>query len=189
MYTLSPPRPSAVDFVCDHPDIRAISFVGSDRVGKYIYERGSANGKRVQSNMVCWLNIPSHMMVMWLGFVNVTWQLYGFIYAFFSLSLSFFSSLSLSLSLFLSLFLSLTYNDHSSFWIAYDAPPLAPPTPCPTPCSAHRVPRTTASFSQMPTKSIPSTSWWVRLLVPQVKGAWLSLPPFLSALLKSGSQR
>ena len=43
----------AVDFVCDDPAIRAISFVGSDRVGKYIYERGSANGKRVQSNMVC----------------------------------------------------------------------------------------------------------------------------------------
>ena len=43
---------AAVDFVCDHPYIRAISFVGSDRVGKYIYERGSANGKRVQSNMV-----------------------------------------------------------------------------------------------------------------------------------------
>ena len=41
----------AVDFVCDHPYIRAISFVGSDRVGKYIYERGSANGKRVQSNL------------------------------------------------------------------------------------------------------------------------------------------
>ena len=44
---------SAVDFVCDHPAIQAISFVGSDRVGKYIYDRGSANGKRVQSNMVC----------------------------------------------------------------------------------------------------------------------------------------
>ena len=41
----------AVDFVCDHPSIRAISFVGSDYVGKYIYDRGSANGKRVQSNM------------------------------------------------------------------------------------------------------------------------------------------
>ena len=43
---------AGVDFVCDHPDIQAISFVGSDRVGKYIYDRGSANGKRVQSNMV-----------------------------------------------------------------------------------------------------------------------------------------
>lgn len=43
---------AAVDFVCDEPRIRAISFVGSDRVGRYIYERGTANGKRVQSNMV-----------------------------------------------------------------------------------------------------------------------------------------
>ena len=42
---------SAVDFICDHPAIRAISFVGSDQAGKYIYERGSRNGKRVQSNM------------------------------------------------------------------------------------------------------------------------------------------
>lgn len=40
-----------VDYICDNPAIKAISFVGSDRVGKYIYERGSANGKRVQSNM------------------------------------------------------------------------------------------------------------------------------------------
>jgi malonate-semialdehyde dehydrogenase (acetylating)/methylmalonate-semialdehyde dehydrogenase len=41
----------SVNFICDHPDIRAISFVGSDQAGKYIYERGSRNGKRVQSNM------------------------------------------------------------------------------------------------------------------------------------------
>lgn len=41
----------AVNFICDHPDIRAISFVGSDQAGQYIYERGSRNGKRVQSNM------------------------------------------------------------------------------------------------------------------------------------------
>uniref|UniRef100_A0A4D5RA25 Probable methylmalonate-semialdehyde/malonate-semialdehyde dehydrogenase [acylating], mitochondrial n=1 Tax=Scolopendra viridis TaxID=118503 RepID=A0A4D5RA25_SCOVI len=41
----------AVNFICDHPDIKAISFVGSDIAGKYIYERGSRNGKRVQSNM------------------------------------------------------------------------------------------------------------------------------------------
>jgi len=41
----------AVNFVCDHPSIRAISFVGSDQAGQYIYERGSKNGKRVQSNM------------------------------------------------------------------------------------------------------------------------------------------
>ncbi|KAK3751859.1 hypothetical protein QZH41_009666 [Actinostola sp. cb2023] len=41
----------AVTFICDNPAIRAISFVGSDQAGKYIYERGSLNGKRVQSNM------------------------------------------------------------------------------------------------------------------------------------------
>ncbi|XP_013388898.2 probable methylmalonate-semialdehyde dehydrogenase [acylating], mitochondrial isoform X1 [Lingula anatina] len=41
----------AVNFICDHPDIKAISFVGSDQAGQYIYERGSKNGKRVQSNM------------------------------------------------------------------------------------------------------------------------------------------
>ena len=53
---------TAVDFVCDHPDIRAISFVGSDRVGKYIYERGSSNGKRVQPNMVCMYTHIYHTM-------------------------------------------------------------------------------------------------------------------------------
>ncbi|XP_060573404.1 probable methylmalonate-semialdehyde dehydrogenase [acylating], mitochondrial isoform X1 [Ruditapes philippinarum] len=42
---------AAVNFICDNPDIKAISFVGSDQAGKYIYERGSKNGKRVQSNM------------------------------------------------------------------------------------------------------------------------------------------
>ena len=41
----------AVNFICDHPAIKAISFVGSDQAGKYIYERGSNHGKRVQSNM------------------------------------------------------------------------------------------------------------------------------------------
>lgn len=41
----------AVNFICDNPHIKAISFVGSDQAGKYIFERGSKNGKRVQSNM------------------------------------------------------------------------------------------------------------------------------------------
>jgi malonate-semialdehyde dehydrogenase (acetylating)/methylmalonate-semialdehyde dehydrogenase len=41
----------AVNFICDNEAIKAISFVGSDKAGKYIYERGSKNGKRVQSNM------------------------------------------------------------------------------------------------------------------------------------------
>lgn len=41
----------SVNFICDHPSIKSISFVGSDQAGKHIYERGSKNGKRVQSNM------------------------------------------------------------------------------------------------------------------------------------------
>jgi len=41
----------SVNFICDNPDIKAISFVGSDKAGKYIYARGAANGKRVQSNL------------------------------------------------------------------------------------------------------------------------------------------
>lgn len=40
-----------VNAICDHPSIKAISFVGGDRAGKHIYERGTKNGKRVQSNM------------------------------------------------------------------------------------------------------------------------------------------
>ena len=40
-----------VNMILDHPDIKAISFVGSDQAGCYIYKRGCENGKRVQSNM------------------------------------------------------------------------------------------------------------------------------------------
>ena len=40
----------SVDAILDHPDIKAISFVGSTNVARYIYSRGTANGKRVQAN-------------------------------------------------------------------------------------------------------------------------------------------
>lgn len=40
-----------VNALCDHPEIKAISFVGSDTGGRHVYSRASANGKRVQSNM------------------------------------------------------------------------------------------------------------------------------------------
>ncbi|OQE14809.1 hypothetical protein PENFLA_c035G07863 [Penicillium flavigenum] len=40
-----------VNFIIDEPAIRAISFVGSNRAGEYIYSRGSDNGKRVQANL------------------------------------------------------------------------------------------------------------------------------------------
>ena len=38
-----------VDAILKHPDIPAISFVGSTRVAKYIYQTGVANGKRIQA--------------------------------------------------------------------------------------------------------------------------------------------
>ena len=40
---------SAVDAILDHPKIRAITFVGSTNVAKYIYRRAAENGKRVQA--------------------------------------------------------------------------------------------------------------------------------------------
>ena len=43
---------AAVNFICENPAIKAISFVGSNQAGEYIYEHGSKHGKRVQSNMV-----------------------------------------------------------------------------------------------------------------------------------------
>jgi len=39
---------AAVDALLDHPDVRAISFVGSSPVAKYVYSRAAASGKRVQ---------------------------------------------------------------------------------------------------------------------------------------------
>jgi malonate-semialdehyde dehydrogenase (acetylating)/methylmalonate-semialdehyde dehydrogenase len=38
-----------VDAILDHPDIAAVSFVGSSDIAQYIYGRGTANGKRVQA--------------------------------------------------------------------------------------------------------------------------------------------
>jgi len=38
-----------VDALCTHPDISAISFVGSSGVAKHVYTLGSAHGKRVQA--------------------------------------------------------------------------------------------------------------------------------------------
>src|SRR4051794_38943383 len=38
----------AVDTLLDHPSVRAISFVGSSPVAKYVYSRAAANGKRAQ---------------------------------------------------------------------------------------------------------------------------------------------
>ena len=34
--------------ITDHPDIKAVSFIGSTAVGKSVYARGAGNGKRMQ---------------------------------------------------------------------------------------------------------------------------------------------
>ena len=49
-----------VDAICDHPDIKAISFVGSTRVGTHVYQRASIAGKRVQ----CMMGAKNHAVVL-----------------------------------------------------------------------------------------------------------------------------
>ena len=39
----------AVDAVLEHPDIQAVSFVGSTPIARYVYEAGTKHGKRVQA--------------------------------------------------------------------------------------------------------------------------------------------
>ncbi|MCS0582271.1 CoA-acylating methylmalonate-semialdehyde dehydrogenase [Massilia pinisoli] len=51
---------AAVDALLDHPDIQAVSFVGSTPIAEYIYARGSAAGKRVQALG----GAKNHMVVM-----------------------------------------------------------------------------------------------------------------------------
>ncbi|NLB47802.1 MAG: CoA-acylating methylmalonate-semialdehyde dehydrogenase [Microbacteriaceae bacterium] len=50
----------AVDTLLDSPKVKAISFVGSTTIAKYIYERAAANGKRVQALG----GAKNHMIVM-----------------------------------------------------------------------------------------------------------------------------
>ena len=49
-----------VDAICDHPDIKAISFVGSTKVGTHVYNRASLAGKRVQ----CMMGAKNHAIVL-----------------------------------------------------------------------------------------------------------------------------
>jgi malonate-semialdehyde dehydrogenase (acetylating)/methylmalonate-semialdehyde dehydrogenase len=40
---------AAVDAILQHPNIKAVSFVGSSDIAHYVYSQGAANGKRVQA--------------------------------------------------------------------------------------------------------------------------------------------
>jgi malonate-semialdehyde dehydrogenase (acetylating) / methylmalonate-semialdehyde dehydrogenase len=50
----------AVDAICSHPDIAAVSFVGSTAVGTHVYNLASQHGKRVQ----CMMGAKNHAVVM-----------------------------------------------------------------------------------------------------------------------------
>lgn len=52
--------PDVVNAICDHPDIKAVSFVGSTRVGTHVYNRASLAGKRVQ----CMMGAKNHAVVL-----------------------------------------------------------------------------------------------------------------------------
>ena len=49
-----------VNAICDHPDIKAVSFVGSTRVGTHVYNRASLAGKRVQ----CMMGAKNHAVIL-----------------------------------------------------------------------------------------------------------------------------
>ncbi|MDL0440769.1 CoA-acylating methylmalonate-semialdehyde dehydrogenase [Stutzerimonas frequens] len=52
--------PDVVNAICDHPDIKAVSFVGSTKVGTHVYNRASQAGKRVQ----CMMGAKNHAIVL-----------------------------------------------------------------------------------------------------------------------------
>lgn len=49
-----------VNALCDHPDIKAVSFVGSSKVGTHVYRRASMAGKRAQ----CMMGAKNHAVVL-----------------------------------------------------------------------------------------------------------------------------
>src|ERR1700761_5337875 len=49
-----------VNAICDHADIKAVSFVGSTKVGTHVYHRATLAGKRVQ----CMMGAKNHAIVM-----------------------------------------------------------------------------------------------------------------------------
>jgi malonate-semialdehyde dehydrogenase (acetylating)/methylmalonate-semialdehyde dehydrogenase len=51
---------AVVDALCDHPQVRAISFVGSTAVAKHVYTRSAASGKRMQ----CQGGAKNHVVVL-----------------------------------------------------------------------------------------------------------------------------
>jgi len=49
-----------VNGICDHPDVKAVSFVGSTKVGTHVYRRATLAGKRAQ----CMMGAKNHAVVL-----------------------------------------------------------------------------------------------------------------------------
>ena len=62
---------AAVDALLDHPEVRAISFVGSTPVARYVYARAGANGKRAQ----CQGGAKNHVVVLPDADMDMTTQI------------------------------------------------------------------------------------------------------------------
>ena len=62
-----------VDALLDHPKVRAISFVGSTQVARYVYARAAANGKRAQ----CQGGAKNHVIVMPDADMEMTTRIIG----------------------------------------------------------------------------------------------------------------
>jgi malonate-semialdehyde dehydrogenase (acetylating)/methylmalonate-semialdehyde dehydrogenase len=62
---------AVVDALLDHPKVRAISFVGSTPIAKYVYARAAANGKRAQ----CQGGAKNHVIVLPDADLNMATQI------------------------------------------------------------------------------------------------------------------
>jgi len=64
---------AAVDALCDHPNVRAISFVGSTPVAKHVYARAAVSGKRMQ----CQGGAKNHVIVLPDADMDLATQIIG----------------------------------------------------------------------------------------------------------------
>ena len=52
--------PDAVNQLCEHDDVKAVSFIGSTHVGTHVYNHATKHGKRAQ----CMMGAKNHMVIM-----------------------------------------------------------------------------------------------------------------------------
>ena len=52
--------PDVVNRICEHSDVKAVSFIGSTNVGTHVYNKASQHGKRAQ----CMMGAKNHMVIM-----------------------------------------------------------------------------------------------------------------------------